>query len=38
MNVHVPGQGTMTGFWLVVGVMAVLLGGMVTAFKHGGWL
>jgi magnesium transporter len=38
MNVHVPGRGKITGFWLVVGVMVVMLCGMVAAFKRRGWL
>ncbi len=38
MNVEVPGQGQIEGFWLVIGVMAVLLGGMLWAFRRRGIL
>ena len=38
MNVHVPGQGQVEGFWLIVGAMVVLLGGMLWAFRRRGIL
>jgi magnesium transporter len=38
MNVRVPGEGSMTAFWIVVGVMVVLLVGMVGYFRKRGWL
>lgn len=38
MNVEVPGQGRIEGFWMVVGVMVVLLGGMLWAFRRRGIL
>ena len=38
MNVHVPGEETVSGFWLVVGVMVVLLVGLVTVFRRRGFL
>ena len=38
MNVHVPGQGQVEGFWLIVGAMVVLLGGMLCAFRRRGIL
>ena len=38
MNVEVPGQGQIEGFWLVIGVMVVLLGGMLWAFRRRGIL
>ena len=38
MNVEVPGQGQIEGFWIVIAVMAVLLGGMLWAFRRRGIL
>jgi magnesium transporter len=38
MNTHVPGEGTTTGFWAVIGLMAVALIGMVALFRRRGWL
>jgi magnesium transporter len=38
MNVGVPGEHDMTAFWVVVGVMVVLLVGMVSYFRRRGWL
>jgi magnesium transporter len=38
MNVHVPGQGSTEAFWLVVGLMFIVLVGMVTVFRRRGWL
>src|SRR5438270_1236675 len=38
MNVRVPGQGKIEAFWIVIGVMAVLLGGMLAYFRRRGWL
>jgi magnesium transporter len=38
MNVEVPGEGDISGFWLVVGVMAALLIALVTAFRRRGFL
>ncbi len=38
MNVHVPGQGDISGFWIVIGAMVVLLTGMVVAFRRRGFL
>jgi magnesium transporter len=38
MNVHVPGQGSTEAFWLVVGLMFVVLVGMVAVFRRRGWL
>ncbi len=38
MNVRVPGQGHIEGFWIVVGVMVVLLVGTLTAFRRRGVL
>lgn len=38
MNVRVPGQGHIEGFWIVVGVMVALLVGMLVAFRRRGVL
>jgi magnesium transporter len=38
MNVRVPGEQSITAFWIVVGVMAGLLVGMVAYFRKRGWL
>ena len=38
MNVAVPGEGDSEDFYLVAGGMAVLLVGMLTYFRHRGWL
>jgi magnesium transporter len=38
MNVGVPGQGDGTAFWIVIGLMAGLLLGMVAWFRKRGWL
>jgi magnesium transporter len=38
MNVHVPGQGSIEAFWLIVGGMVALLGGLVLFFRRRGWL
>ena len=38
MNVRVPGEGTIEGFWIVVIVMFVLLGVMLGFFRRRGWL
>src|SRR4051812_38336987 len=38
MNVGVPGEQDMTGFWIIVGAMVVLLVGMVSYFRRRGWL
>ena len=38
MNVGVPGEGSDTGFWVIVGTMVTLLVGMVTYFRRRGWL
>ncbi|WP_354702297.1 magnesium transporter CorA family protein [Paraconexibacter sp. AEG42_29] len=38
MNTGVPGEGHIAGFWAVVGVMVVLLGGMLFAFRRRGLL
>ena len=38
MNVHVPGEGSLTAFWLVVAVMVGMLLGMLGYFRKRGWL
>ena len=38
MNVWVPGEGNETGFFVVLGVMALVLIGMVAYFRRRGWL
>ncbi len=38
MNVRVPGQGSIAAFWIVVGAMVVLLGGLLVLFRRRGWL
>jgi magnesium transporter len=38
MNVGVPGERDMTAFWLIIGFMVVLLGGMIAYFRRRGWL
>jgi magnesium transporter len=38
MNVHVPGQGGTTAFWIIVAAMVAVLVSMVGYFRHRGWL
>src|ERR687884_1575130 len=38
MNTHVPGEEGMTAFWVVIGVMVLVLVGMLTLFRKRGWL
>ena len=38
MNVKVPGEGDATAFWLVIGLMALVLVVMLTFFRRRGWL
>jgi magnesium transporter len=38
MNTHVPGQGKVWGFVMVIGVMVVILAAMVAYFRRRGWL
>jgi magnesium transporter len=38
MNVGVPGEQSMTAFWIIVGCMVALLVGMVAYFRKRGWL
>src|SRR5829696_7373428 len=38
MNVHVPGQNDLTAFFIVLGFMVVVLGGLLYVFRRRGWL
>jgi magnesium transporter len=38
MNVAVPGEQSITAFWIVIVAMAALLGGMLAFFRRRGWL
>jgi magnesium transporter len=38
MNVSVPGEGSIHAFWIIVGCMVGLLGGMLGFFRYRGWL
>jgi magnesium transporter len=38
MNTGVPGQGQLEAFWVVVGVMLVMLVGMLAFARRRGWL
>jgi magnesium transporter len=38
MNVGVPWEGEIKGFWITLGGMVVLLAGMVAYFRRRGWL
>jgi magnesium transporter len=38
MNVGVPGESDIGGFWAILVGMAVLLGGMILYFRKRGWL
>jgi magnesium transporter len=38
MNVHVPGQGSIHAFWIIVGVMVIVFGSSIGYFRHRGWL
>jgi magnesium transporter len=38
MNVRVPGQGSIHAFWIIVGVMVIVLGGSIGYFRHRDWL
>ena len=37
-NVHVPGEGDTTAFWILLGSMVALLVAMVGYFRNRGWL
>jgi magnesium transporter len=38
MNVHVPGEADNTAFYVVIGFMVVILGGMIAYFRKRGFL
>ena len=38
MNVRVPGQGNLTDFWVILGVMLCILLTLVAVFRRRGWL
>jgi magnesium transporter len=38
MNVRVPGEQDLTGFWIIIGVMVLLLGVAVAFFRRKKWL
>jgi magnesium transporter len=38
MNVLFPGEGNHTAFWLILGVMALTLAGMVGFFRYKRWI
>jgi magnesium transporter len=38
MNVHVPGEGDIGAFWIIVVAMVGILGGMLSFFRYRGWL
>jgi len=38
MNVRVPGQNAIGAFWIILGLMAVMLVGLLAIFRRRGWL
>ncbi len=38
MNVHFPGEGTHTAFWIIVGLMVGVIVSMVAFFRYKRWL
>ncbi|HZC29775.1 MAG TPA: magnesium/cobalt transporter CorA [Gaiellaceae bacterium] len=38
MNTRVPGQQSITGFWIVIVTMVVVLVGLLAVFRRRGWL
>jgi magnesium transporter len=38
MNTGVPGEHAITAFWVVIGVMVIVLVGMLALFRKRGWL
>ncbi len=38
MNTGVPGESKIEAFWVIVGLMVVLLISMITVFRKRGWL
>ena len=38
MNVKVPGESDSTAFFVVIGFMVIVLGGLLALFRRRGWL
>jgi magnesium transporter len=38
MNVRVPGESSLTAFWIIIVVMVAVLAGMLWYFRHRKWL
>src|SRR4051812_44402180 len=38
MNVHVPGEGSVHAFWVIIAVMFGVLAGLLALFRRRGWL
>jgi magnesium transporter len=38
MNVRVPGEESITAFWIIIVAMVVLLASMLGYFRRRGWL
>jgi magnesium transporter len=38
MNVHVPGEGNLAAFWIIVAAMAAILVALTLYFRRRGWL
>jgi magnesium transporter len=38
MNVDLPGKGSIHAFWIIVGVMVIVLVGSLSYFRHRRWL
>jgi magnesium transporter len=38
MNVHFPGFGTAAAFWVIVGMMATIVVGLIAFFRYKRWL
>ena len=37
-TIRLPGQGSIHAFWVIVGVMVIVLGGSIGYFRHRDWL
>jgi magnesium transporter len=38
MNVHFPGESSQAAFWVILGLLIAVLGGLVAFFRRRGWL
>jgi magnesium transporter len=38
MNVRVPGEGSLAGFWIIVAAMVATFAGLLAFFRRRGWL